>query len=106
MIRRREAAASVAGTSSWPDESWLKGLPTICEHLTQETYEDGTSRELSKVSISYQDGLVLAALNDGDQRQSLYRSGEGVQAALKALEKALASPGADWRSWGGKKGKK
>lgn len=106
MIRKREQEAQLTGGSSWPDDTWLKGLPTICEYLTQETYEGGGARELSKVSISYQDGLVLAAMNDSDQRCSLYRSGDTVLQALKALEKALAGPGADWRSWGGKKGKK
>lgn len=106
MIRKREQAAKETGTSSWPDEKWLKAMPVLCEYLTQETYEDGTSRELSKLSVFYQDGLVSVALNDTDQRASLYRSGESVEAALRALEKALTSSQPDWRSWQGRKGKK
>jgi len=103
MIRRREQSAMAGGPNAFPDETWVKGLPLLCEYLSLGAFEDGTPRELSTVTIRYQDGLVLASLSDHEERAGLYRTGESVQLALKALEKALSGGTADWRPWGGSK---
>lgn len=105
MLARPETRAA-AGVGDFPDETWKKNMPTIVEYLTQDKWPDNKDRELATVSIKFQDGRVLAVLNDQDLRRSLYVSGDDVSKALRALEKALNDPVADWRAWGGNKKKK
>lgn len=99
MIRKRSADPAADPGDHWPDEKWAKGLPILCEYLSHSAYEDGSPRERSKLSIFSQDGLVGVALNDPEEHASLYRTGESVEKALQALEKALGASQADWRRW-------
>lgn len=102
----RDDTPSSGKPGEFPDEKWSKGLPTIVEYMTQDKWGDGKERELSGVTVKYQDGLILIVLNDVAQRRSLYVSANSVEGALKALEKAVSGPGADWRAWSGKGRKK
>jgi len=106
MKRRELEAAADPASREFPDGTWAKALPRVCEYLSDPLYEDGKERELASVSISLQEGVIVAALNDKDTRASLYRSGSTVLEALKSLEKALEGDKADWRAWGGAKAKK
>jgi len=87
----------------FPDESWTKKWPLLCEHLAADCYDDGTPRQPSLLSIKEQDGLVLASLTDKDLERGLYRTGRDVSSALSALEKALDGGTADWRPWQAKR---
>lgn len=87
-----------------PEKSLLGRSPAIWEYLTQARWEDGKPRELSKVTAQVEDGVVKVALVDTALERSLWRSGETLEDALRALEKALAEDKADWRRWW--KGKK
>lgn len=96
-----------SGPADFLASKWAQAHPTVAEYLTQSQWEDGSARELSTISLKVQDGGILAVLNDVDSRKSLYIFGGTVEAALKALEAALARPGADWRAWSQKgKGKR
>ena len=86
-------------STSFPDATWAKSMPHVCEYLHDDRWEDGKPREVSTIVIKEEDGRVVVALNDKDLSRSLYRSGETVAEALKALEKALATQSADWRKW-------
>jgi hypothetical protein len=90
----------------FPDEKWAKSLPTICAYLLDDSWEDGTSREVSTLGIKVEDGRILLSINDRALSRSLYVSGDGVEQALKSLEKSLSGGGSDWRYWGGKGKKK
>jgi len=105
MIERPTSGADEGG-GVWPDESFSKGHPLIVEYMTQDKWPDGKRRELSSVSIKFQDGMVLGTLSDHATSRSLFRTAVTVLGAFKALEKALGSPDADWRPWRGSKGKK
>jgi len=89
----------------FPDESWVKSYPFLVEMLVAPCYEDGEMRELSTVTIKYQDHQVLVSVQDHDLSRGLYRVSSTVAGALKAVEKALAEGTADWRPWKIPKGK-
>ena len=105
-MKKPESGVTPTWLGKFPDEKWLKVFPCLCEYLADETWEDGTGRELSTLTIKSQEGHVLAVLNDVAMRRSLYVAGESVEQAVKALERSLGSPGADWRPWGGARKKK
>lgn len=98
-MRRPDETPSDQPAGKWPDGDWAKKLPLLSEHLGDTTWEDGAPRELSTLTVKCEDGRIVVALNDREGHRSLYRSGETVNDALKALEKAVGDPGADWRAW-------
>jgi len=105
-MRKPDAVTGPAKSSSTIPESekWLVKFPTVCEYLSTTSWEDGTPREASALSVSVQDGCILIALNDKDLKQSLYTSAESLLEALKLMEGALSSNVGQWRPW--KAGKK
>jgi hypothetical protein len=98
-------AGAPGGVQEFPDEVWRNKLPTVCEYLSHDQWDDGKPRELSTVAIKLVDGRVTAVMNDPELRRSLYVSGPDVLKAMASLERALASPNADWRAWKGVGGK-
>jgi len=87
------------------DPKFAAAYPMLTEHLADTTWDDGSTRVPSTITLFLEDGLVKLALNDRDSERSLYRSGETLQEALRAIEKALSSSGADWRAWKGRRKK-
>lgn len=88
------------------DNGFVTKHPLLYEQMTCERWEDTTAREVSTVTIFIEDGAFKAALNEKSVRRSLYVTAETLTDVLKALEKALASPTPDWRSWKGGAAKK
>lgn len=85
--------------------STLASCPLLLEHLVADTYEDGSARERSALSLFVDGSTMKVALNDRDSRCSLYVAGDTLEACLKLVEGVLERGGGDWRSWskGGKK---
>lgn len=111
MKRPESAQPALAGNgtrSRFPDDEWEGLFPLVCEYLTTDIYEDGSTRERSGLTIKVQDGKVLVMLNDPSVKRSLYRVGGSLNEALSAIEDVVGSPNADWRIWkdsfGGKRG--
>lgn len=105
MKRPTKTAKPEPGTKeSIPDPMMAKEYPSLSEHLTDETYDDGQSRERSTLTIFVEDGRIKAALNDRDNKQSMYASSDSLRGVLKLLENALANDKAEFRPW--KRGKK
>jgi len=84
----------------------LAKYTSICEYLTTMSWEDGTPRAPSKLSLSVEDGCILIALNDVDLKQSAYTSSTSLQEGLKLLEGALKGSQITWRPWKSGKGRK
>lgn len=82
-----------------PDAAWETRWPNICEYMTTLSYDDGSVREPSSISVKIQEGLVLAVMNDPSVTRSIYRSGPTLEEAINAIEEALHSNRADWRVW-------
>lgn len=94
-----------AGVCVCPDAKLQAQYPLLIEHITDEEWDDGTSRERSTITIICEGGLMKVSLNDRELERSLWRSGMTLQEALGSLEKALGSSKADWRPWPGRKGR-
>jgi len=105
-MKRPDAVTSVSSPTGNPLEAdkWLGKFEQVSEYLVTTTWEDGTPREPSALSVSVSDGMLLLALNDKDLKQSIYTSAETLQDALKLLEDALRTSRASWRPW--KQGKR
>lgn len=96
---RTAAAAAKTSGDGWPDEAWAKKHPQLVIWLSDDRWDDGTTRELSSLSLKYQEGMVLASLNDQDGKRTLYKAAGSVAEAIQAIEKALQTGNAEWRSW-------
>ncbi len=106
MKKPENASVEKAGKKISTDEGFGKKFPTLLEYMTTTKWEDGTAREVSKLSIFIEDGLFKCAVNDTDLKRSLYVSGETFEGALRAAEKAIQDTNADWRQWNKGKGRK
>jgi len=99
IARARQSAAAAGSSGARAACKTLEGFPTIWEYLTAMTFEDGSERQTSSLSVFVEDGVVKVALNDRAEQRSAYVTGDDLRAALKALEGQLGGAGADWRAW-------
>ena len=96
-------ATSAGGACPCP---LLAKFASICEYLTTTSWEDGSVRMPSKLSLCVEDGFILIALNDVDLKQSAYTSSTSLQEGLKLLDAALKGSQVTWRPWKSGKGRK
>lgn len=71
--------------------------PNLYEYLATMTYEDGTPRKASSLTLFVADGQIKAVLKDPDNNRSIWSSGDTMEAMLLALDAMLESPDAVWR---------
>lgn len=98
-IAERKAAGAVrppgvvrAGESRWP---------SLLELLTVAELPDGAKRELSRVSVILDSGVVKASVTEPGLRASCFASGNSIESALDALEARVQADDPDtWRPWG------
>ncbi len=93
-------------SAGFDDAAFAKDYPTLYEHLTATTWEDGTARIPSSIIMFAEEGMLKACLSERNDQMSLWASGNGLKGVLKALEGALNTPAPQWRkqkSQGGKK---
>ncbi len=105
---KRPEPVQTTGTTNplTADTAGAAKYPTLVEYLTCLTYDDGTSRETSTVSLFIEDGKWKVAVNDRDLRRSAYVTGDTLQGVLSLAEKGLANHTLDWRLWASQKKKK
>jgi len=80
------------------DPQWAKSLPALTEYLTATKYDGGQGRVTSTLLLFLENGVLRLCLNDRDNNRSTFMSGETVDMALHALDAALSSDTADWRT--------
>jgi hypothetical protein len=77
--------------------------PAVWSYLTMSTWEDGSLRETSTISIFQGQSSLQAALNDRDASRVAFVSAESVEGLLAALEAGLQGDSLDWRAAGSKR---
>jgi len=77
----------------------LLKFPLLLSYMQDDKYEDGSSRERSKLSIFIEQGHVKAALNDPGERRSAYCTADTLQGVLELLEDGLKTEAVEWRGW-------
>lgn len=79
------------------DSEFSQAYPACWEYLTVRVFR-GSPRQTSTILFFREDGQWKVCLSDRDTDRVLFRSGDSVSDCFEALEKALASPRADWRA--------
>jgi hypothetical protein len=78
-------------------DDFFKGFPVLVCYLTDTTYEDGTARVVSTLSIFSEDGAWKCCLRDRDNARVCWAAGDSPEGALLQMESHLAEDRADWR---------
>lgn len=76
---------------------WLDKYPALSEYLTTPVWEDGKARITATLLLFVEDGMVKICVNDRANERSLWRAGETVEDALRAIETGLAGGTTGWR---------
>lgn len=79
------------------DSEFAGRFPALWEYVTVRLLK-GQVRQTSTLLFFREDGQWKLCVSDRDTGRVLFRSGDSVEEALDAAEKALASPRADWRA--------
>lgn len=106
-MKRPDAAKPALGTKGLArDKHAMDHYPCLVEFLSDDQWDDGTSRTPGSLTLFIEDGIWKACLNDRDASASMYVTGDNAVACMKSLETRLnGGTAADWRAWK-KKGKK
>lgn len=70
----------------------------LWDHLTQDTWDDGTKRETSTLLIFYQDGFLKGMVKDPNEKACMWAAGLSLSELLATLEEKLGDPAAEWRA--------
>jgi hypothetical protein len=104
ILRRREAASSIEGSSIPTSSAGLLSVyPAVAEFLSLTQWEDGSSRTTGTVMIFVEDACWKIWANDRDAGQGCFLSGSTLTLAMEQLEVALSSGSGDWRAPRGKR---
>jgi hypothetical protein len=80
------------------DEDFMGLYPHLWTYLTQMTWEDGTARLPSPVTIFVQHGKWTACLTEKNWGLILFATADRVEGLWEALDARLGDPKADWRA--------
>ena len=94
----KERAHRPAGQGAADAES-KKRYPALTELLTDRTDADGNERDLSSVTIKFQEGSWKGAIHEPNMEMSLWCSSATLTGLLDVLEERLNAEDADWRGW-------
>ena len=71
--------------------------PTVLQYLQNDTYEDGSPRRTSTITLFVEDGRVKACLNDRDNDRTCFVTAESLLDVLDALEVSVLDEGTVWK---------
>lgn len=80
------------------DPALSKKYPMLAAHLTQATWEDGSPRQVSTMSIFTGDGAWKACLRDRERGLCLWVAATAFERLPGALETALGDENTVWRA--------
>lgn len=107
MLQRKgedELKAMGASTVTLSDDD-KKRFPTLLDHLTQDKWPDGSSRERSKMNVWWDGSIFKVMVRDVDQKLVIFVASPSLSKLLPTLESVLSDPAADWRADQGEKWK-
>jgi len=98
LTRANQPVAKARGSQKAEDAAFQKKWPTLFDHLTQTTWDDGTARQTSTLLIFAADGMLKALLKDREAVMTLWASAATLETLLGTLERAARDPDAEWRA--------
>jgi hypothetical protein len=78
---------------------FARDYPALSEHMSSFAYPSGKPRELSTLTLCFEDGKLKGCINDRTNEASLWRSADTLVELLCCLEMALQDPRSMWRQW-------
>jgi len=81
-------------------------LEALAEFMTQDTWADGSVRELPTLLVFVDDGRWKCCINDRGEERSAWASGPTVESVLSSLDEQLATGTVEWRGSFQRKGRK
>jgi hypothetical protein len=100
LKRLQKTATNRTASVGTVDASTRKKFGGLVELLTDEKDCEGNERELSSVTIKWQEGTWRAAVHEPNLEMSLWASAATLEGVLQALESRIEAEDADWRAWG------
>lgn len=97
-----QKAKDVSGSLGKPDSVSKKRFPALVELLTEPTDGEGKDRELSSLTIKWQQGAFVIGIHEPNHHMSLWATGETLEGTLECLERRINADDADWRRWSDK----
>ena len=98
LMRKRNDHRTESSSGPAPlVDGWIADLPLLAEHLTAVTWEDGSHRETSTLTVSWGLGHWRLSLRDRAMKLVLWVSGTSLEDALVSLEMAIDDPETVWR---------
>jgi hypothetical protein len=101
ILMKKPSKSNAVGNSAnrSADVEFRTQYPHVTEYLENTTYDDGSPRQPSALSLFVEDGNCKVALNDKDCQQSLYVTAQTFTECLCLLEECLATNRVVWRPW-------
>jgi hypothetical protein len=96
-MKRSDVEATPNGAQVARDEVLSGFYPTLCEWLTETTWEDGKSRKTSTLLLLTENGRWKAFLHDRDAKRGFWMTGEAYESLLGAIEEGLTKSSVEWR---------
>ena len=81
------------------DLTWQQRYPAISEYMLSVTWDDGSPRKPSSLSIRFGSDGVVVSLQDQELKQGAYTTAETVDEALTLLNDAIAAGKCRWLRW-------
>lgn len=99
MLLDRSQNRCVVGTltQAMQDLEFETLYPMLFAHLTSPTWSDGTTRQLSTVTLFADGGVVKCLLKDREMGLCLWASCPTITNVFAVLETLLLDPQAEWR---------
>lgn len=98
VLRKVMTAAGAKQLRQASDADVAQMFPGLVEMLSVVQWPEGDAREPGTLLLCSGDGRWRMWLNDKDNLQSCWVSGESITACLDALERGLQEGNLEWRS--------
>lgn len=82
---------------SFSDPEWASVFPNLAAYMFDASYEDGSKRKTSTMTLFVSDGILKGLLKDPDNNRVLWATGESVEELLLTMDAMAASEETVWR---------
>lgn len=98
MLKKSQfAASSTPALPGWEPDEIAAAHPTLWAFLTQDTWDDGSSRETGSMLLFADQGQLKCMLRDKANNACLWIAGASISQLLDVAEVKIVEVGADWR---------
>jgi len=97
-VNDRPAGDSDATLRIDTDGLLARRAPTVLQWLSDDRWDDGSTRQPSTLLVFAEDGCLKACLNDRDGSRSVFVTGGSLEGILDTLEAGLQEDSLPWRA--------